>query len=92
MQIQVIKKMLKNLEYKEIPLLDSPEKKKSGNKKDLKDSKVSKPEESNDPNAYKPVTEEPFLIDFMKDRPKDEKQEKLISCSKMNYMQQWLIL
>ena len=75
MQIQVIKKMLKNLEYKEIPLLDSPEKKKSGNKKDLKDSKVSKPEESNDPNAYKPVTEEPFLIDFMKDRPKDEKQK-----------------
>ena len=69
-QIQVIKKMLQSLEYKEIPLLDSPDKKKTANKKDLKDSKVSKPEETNEQNAYKPAgNEEPFLIDFMKNRP-----------------------
>ena len=73
-QIQVIKKMLQNLEYKEVPLLDSPERKRA-NKKEMKDSKVEKKEDSSDPNAYKPVEEEPFLIDFMKNRPKDEKQK-----------------
>ena len=78
-QIQVIKKMLQSLEYKEIPLLDSPDKKKTANKKDLKDSKVSKPEETNEQNAYKPAgNEEPFLIDFMKNRPKNEKQKLFV--------------
>ena len=78
-QIQVIKKMLQSLEYKEIPLLDSPDKKKTANKKDLKDSKVSKPEETNEQNTYKPAgNEEPFLIDFMKNRPKNEKQKLFV--------------
>ena len=68
-QIQIIKKMLQNLEYKEIPILESPE------QKNKKETKEQKPEESNEQNGYKPVVEEPFLIDFMKNRPKEEKQK-----------------
>ena len=36
-QIQVIKKMLQSLEYKEVPLLESPDRKKAAKQKDLKD-------------------------------------------------------
>ena len=72
-QIQVIKKLLQNLEYKEVPLLDSPDRKKAAaNKKEAKESKI---EENNELNGYKPVVEEPFLIDFMKNRPKETKQK-----------------
>ena len=75
-QIQIIKKMLQNLEYKEVPLLDSPDRKKAQQKKEVKETKV---EETNDLNGYKPAEkEEPFLIDFMKNRPKDEKQKLFV--------------
>ena len=75
-QIQIIKKMLQSLEYKEVPLLDSPEKKKAMKKE--KELKASKGEESNEQSGYKPANEEPFLIDFMKNRPKDEKQKLFV--------------
>ena len=74
-QIQVIKKMLQNLEYKEVPLLDSPDRKRAQAKKDLKESKI---EETNEQSGYKPANEEPFLIDFMKNRPKEEKQKLFV--------------
>ena len=74
-QIQLIKKILQNLEFKaqDLSLMDiSPDKKKNINEKEVKEKETKdtkqKAAETTE-QGYKPQDSAPFLIDFMKNRP-----------------------
>ena len=76
-QIQIIKKILQNLEFKaqDLSLIDiSPDKKKgTTNEKETKEKEAKETKtkiEEADQNGYKPNQDiSPFLIDFIKNRP-----------------------
>ena len=74
-QIQSIKKILQNLEFKaqDLSLMDiSPDKKKALNEKETKEKEAKETKQKTDEaeqGTYKPQDAAPFLIDFMKNRP-----------------------